>query len=122
MNIPKYTIEEFSKYSWEKTTAFKSSAVPKYLNCLEPYSADDIYADQSLLIGEFKSNENSSKALLISNASELNNNRKANVSLSATGAKHVYAYLNGVKTELTAKNGKYTFTLPCGGGTFLIIE
>ena len=119
--------EEYIKYRNIGAYTFKGETVPDYLYFDNIYNDDkvitDIESNESLLIGVFDEIEGNNRAYVITNMTELQNPKWAEVSLEIPDAASVTAYIKGIKTKLEPVMGKqYQFTLTEGEGVFIVVE
>ena len=112
----------YQQYNWQSAGAYKTGTVPSYLSSVSTFSSTvltSLSSNQNLVIGSFNAKSGSSKAFMITNAANLNNNASATVSFKASGT--VTAYVDGMEHVLSPVNGVYTISLKVAQGAFITI-
>lgn len=119
--------EEYLKYKNIGAYTYEGETVPDYLYFDNIYTDDtvitNIESNESLLIGVFDKIEGNGRAYVVTNMSELQNPKWAEVSLEIPSAKKVTAYIKGVPVVIEPVMGnQYQFTLTEGEGAFIVVE
>lgn len=113
----------FETYSYVDTYVHRGSNIPDYINAEKEYSGSaltDIQSNESLIIGEFQ--KDGKKAVMITNASELQDQTTANVTFTLKEAKDITLWVDGVQKTISPVNGTYSISIKTGGGAFILCD
>ncbi|MBQ1211657.1 MAG: hypothetical protein IIX68_07640 [Clostridia bacterium] len=109
-------------FEWQGTTAIRGWDEYRTLEKIDhyfPYELLDAEATEDAIVGHL-TDKNGYNGFMAVNATEPSQGVTSSVTLTFRGANAAVAWINGKETNLTLKDGSYTFDLKAGEGVFVI--